>query len=54
MYGKDSAEDLLRAIGDPSFEEKIAQLISQNPELEQSLDLAIMRIKSKMPIFKNP
>lgn len=51
---KISAEDLLRAIGDPSFEEKIAQLISQNPELEQSLDLAIMRIKSKMPIFKNP
>ncbi|GGI14867.1 hypothetical protein [Gottfriedia solisilvae] len=51
---KISAEDLLQAIGDPSFEENVAKLIIKNPELEQSLDLAIMRIKSKMPLFKNP
>ncbi|CAM3664948.1 hypothetical protein [Brevibacillus invocatus] len=49
-----TAEELLQAIVDPKFEENVARLISENPELEQSLEMAIRRIKSRMPLFKNP
>lgn len=51
---KISAEALLRAFVDPLIEENLAQFFIKNPELEQTLDLAISRIKSKMPFFKKP